>query len=252
MQQARFRFYEELNDFLPRQRRKIEFTHAFDRRTSIKDMIEALGVPHPEVELILVNGESVGFDRIVRDGDRVSVYPVFEAVDVTPALRVRPRALRSVRFALDANLGALARYLRLCGFDSQYRNDVADAELAERAAAERRILLTRDRGLLKRRVVTHGYFVRRHAPRLQLAEVFRRFDLLDQARPLERCPRCNAVLRDVDKAVIRHRLEPLTERHYEHFRLCTGCERIYWRGSHVAGIETLIESIRRNSDGRGG
>lgn len=245
MQQARFRFYEELNDFLPPEWRKVEFAQAFDRRTSIKDMIEALGVPHPEVELILVNGESVGFDRIVRDGDRIAVYPVFEALDVTAALRVRERPLREPRFVLDANLGALARYLRLAGFDSRYRNDIDDGELAAISADERRILLTRDRDVLKRRIVTHGYFVRSDDPPEQLAEVFRRFDLHDLARPLGRCARCNGMLRDVDKAAILDRLEPLTARHYEHFRHCTGCDRIYWRGSHVAGIERLVTAIRR-------
>ena len=251
MARARFRFYEELNDFLPPARRKVAFVHAFERRASVKDMIEALGVPHPEVELIVANGESVGFEHIVRDGDRIAVYPVFEALDVSAAVRVRERALRAPRFVLDANLGTLARYLRLAGFDSRYRNDIDDGELAAISAGEQRILLTRDRDALKRRIVTHGYFVRDDAPARQLAEVFRRFDLYDLARPLGRCARCNGELAQVDKARIAHRLEPLTARHYDDFRQCTGCGHLYWRGSHVRGIEELIEGIR-GGDGSSG
>lgn len=243
MARVQFRFYEELNDFLPLEQRQVTIEHEFDRRTSIKDMIEALGVPHPEIELIVVNGESVGFDYIVRDGDRAAVYPVFEALDVSAALRIRREPLRDPRFILDANLGTLARYLRLCGFDSHYRNDIDDTTLARAAAEERRILLTRDRDVLKRSIVTHGYFVRPDDPQAQLADVFRRFDLHDAARPFTRCSACNGELVDVDKEQIHHRLEPLTEQHYEHFRRCTGCDRIYWRGSHVRGIERLLERL---------
>lgn len=244
MARARFRFYEELNDFLPPDRQKVEFVHEFDRRASIKDMIEALGVPHPEVELILVNGESVGFDHIVRDGDRIAVYPMFEALDVSAELKVRPEPLRVIRFVLDTQLGKLARYLRLCGFDTLYRNDYGDAEIADISAREHRILLTRDRDVLKRRIVTHGYFVRHDRPRRQLAEVFARFDLYDAATPMTRCSRCNGVLHDVDKHEIVHRLRPLTRHYYHEFRQCADCGRIYWRGSHVQHIERLIAAIR--------
>lgn len=243
MARAEFRFYEELNDFLPPERRKVAFTHEFSRRASVKDMIEALGVPHPEVELIVANGESVGFDYLVRDGDRIAVYPMFESLDVSPALRVRGLALRTSRFVLDVHLGTLARYLRLCGFDTLYRNDYGDAELARISAAEHRILLTRDRNLLKRRIVTHGYCVRRDDPRRQLAEVFRRFDLAGAAAPFTRCARCNGLLEDVDKAAVEHRLEPLTRRHYDVFRQCRDCGHVYWRGSHVTSMEGRIEEL---------
>lgn len=248
MARVQFRFYEELNDFLPPEQRRVTTEHQFDRRTAIKDMIEALGVPHPEIELIVVNGESVGFDYIVRDGDRVAVYPVFEGLDVSAELRIRREPLRDPRFMLDANLGTLARYLRLCGFDSRYRNDIDDDTLVRTAVEDHRILLTRDRNVLKRSIVTHGYFVRPDDPHSQLADVFRRFDLHDAARPFTRCSRCNTVLEDVDKERIRHRLEPLTAEHYEHFRRCPGCDRIYWRGSHVLGIERLLERLRAGRD----
>ena len=241
---VRFRFYEELNDFLPPERRKTEFTHEFHRRASVKDMIESLGVPHPEVELILVNGESIGFDYIVRDGDRIAVYPMFESFDVSDQLKVRSRPLRTLRFVLDVHLGTLARYLRLCGFDARYRNDCDDEELARVSADEERILLTRDRNLLKRSIIIRGYYVRHDDPREQLAEVFRRFDLYAVAQPFTRCARCNGELRDVDKSEIEHRLEPLTRRYYDVFRICSNCGRLYWRGSHVEPMEKLIAAIR--------
>lgn len=240
---AEFRFYEELNDFLPAECRKRACDHEFQRRASVKDVIEALGVPHTEIELILVNGVSVDFNYIVKDGDRISVYPEFESFDVTSLLKVRPQPLRVPRFVLDTHLGTLARYLRLCGFDALYRNDYNDSELAAISAAEHRILLTRDRNVLKRKIVTHGYFVRNDQPRRQLAEVFARFDLKDQVRPFERCARCNGLLEDVPKAQIVHRLEPLTRRHYDVFRRCAGCGQVYWRGSHYQRIRQLLDDL---------
>lgn len=240
MARATFRFYEELNDFLPPGRRKVEFDCTFDRRSSVKDMIEALGVPHPEVEMILANGEPVGFDRLVRDGDRFAVYPMFESFDVCEHLRVRNEPLRCVRFVLDTHLGRLARYLRLSGFDTLYRNDFVDAELAEISATQGRILLTRDRLLLKRRIITHGYCVRRDRPADQLAEVVRRFQLRRLVAPFTRCARCNGLLEDVDKEAVLEQLEPLTRRYYDVFRRCAECGAVYWQGSHVERIERLI------------
>ncbi len=249
MATASFRFYEELNDFLPPARRKVEFEHHFHRRASIKDMIEALGVPHPEVELILVNGVSVGFDHIVGNGDRIAVYPVFESFDVSMQIRLRPEPLRRTRFVLDVQLGTLARYLRLCGFDTLYRNDYKDAELARIAAHQERILLTRDRDVLKRRIVTRGYFVRSDRPCCQLTEVFSRFQLHRATAPFTRCPLCNGQLRDIEKSAIEHRLEPLTRQYYNVFRLCSSCNRLYWRGSHFQRIQRLIEGARRQGRG---
>jgi uncharacterized protein with PIN domain len=242
---AQFRFYEELNDFLPAARRKREFRHRLDRRASIKDAIEALGVPHTEVELILVNGESVDFSYIVRDGDRISVYPVFESLDIRPLLRLRPEPLRNPCFVLDTHLGRLARYLRLLGFDCLYRNDYSDEELAEISSREQRILLTRDRLLLQRGIVTHGGFIRSDDPKRQVIEVLRRFDLAGDLAPLTRCIRCNGLLSIVDKQRINHRLELKTRLYYEDFRICEHCRQIYWQGSHFRKMRALIGEFRR-------
>ena len=160
-----FRFYEELNDFLPPDRRKIAFDYTFNGTPSVKDCIEAIGVPHPEVDLIIVDDVSVGFDHLLNGGERVAVYPMFERVDITPLTKLRPNPLREPRFVLDVHLGKLARYLRLLGFDTIYDRDYVDATIAAISRRERRVLLTRDKGLLKRKEVTRGYWLRNIQPR---------------------------------------------------------------------------------------
>jgi uncharacterized protein with PIN domain len=196
---ATFRFYEELNDFLARPLRRRAFSYACAPGATAKHMIEALGVPHTEVELILVNGESVGFNHPLADGDRIAVYPKFEALDIQPLLRVRERPLRVVRFIADAHLGGLAPLLRLAGFDTLYDNHFPDADIEALAAEQQRIVLTRDRELLKRRSITHGCYVRTLRPREQLREVFERLDLAGSAQPFRLCLMCNVPLRRIPK-----------------------------------------------------
>src|SRR5262245_2056453 len=240
---SHIRFYAELNDLLSSMLRGKSFLHSFDGRVSIKDMIESLGVPHTEVDLILVDGASVDFSYLVQGGDHISVYPVFESFDLSPVLRVRPRPLRQVRFVLDVHLGKLARYLRLMGFDSLYRNDFSDEQLTSLSSAESRILLTRDRGFLKRNVVTHGYCVRDTQPKRQLSEVLQRFDLFGSIHPFERCLRCNGPLEEIEKEKIQDRLLPGTRQHFEEFRICPICYQIYWRGSHRERMEQFIQQV---------
>ena len=240
---AQFRFYAELNDFLPQDKRQRTFVHRFGLSPSVKDMIEALGVPHTEVDLILVNGRSVDFSYQVRNGDQISVYPVFESIDISPLVRVRPQPLRESRFVLDVHLGRLATYLRMLGFDTLYRNDYTDAELARTSGSEGRILLSRDRGLLKRSLVTHGYCLRATDPRQQLIEVLRRFDLAGSIEPFRRCLRCNGLLQPVEKAAIAERLQPKIRQHYDVFRCCCSCDRIYWPGSHYERMQRFIARV---------
>jgi uncharacterized protein with PIN domain len=238
---AHFRFYAELNDFLPIARRKVEFRHCFERRASIKDMIESFGVPHPEIELILVNGKSVDFDYIVADKDRVSVYPVFERLDVTPLVRLRERPLREPRFVVDANLGRLARYLRLLGFDCLYGNSISDDDVARISQQQMRIVLTRDRRLLQRKIISHGLFVRATEPRQQVREIMQRLDLYTLSQPFSRCTRCNGKLEPVDKAAIAQRLQPKTRRYYDSFLQCCQCGQLYWQGSHHQRCRQLVK-----------
>jgi uncharacterized protein with PIN domain len=251
MVELTFRFYAELNDFLPNERRGVTFPYPYPGRAAIKDVIEAVGVPHTEIDLILVNGQSVDFAYLAQPGDRISVYPIFESLDITPLNRLRPQPLRDTGFVLDIHLGRLASHLRLLGFDSLYRNDYGDEELARISSSERRILLTRDVGLLKRSLVTHGYFVRATNPQQQTAEVLRRFDLFGQISPFRRCLRCNGLLRPVDKEAIAGRLPAEASRQYQEFRLCQSCQRIYWKGSHYQRLEQFIASIHQEEEAHG-
>ena len=240
---AEFRFYEELNDFLPRERRKKVFCYQCARRATVKQAIEAIGVPHTEVELILVNGESVSFSRILNHGDRVSVYPQFEALDISPLLRVRERPIRTPRFIADAHLAALARYLRMLGFDVHVDATLDDAQIAEIGAREQRIVLSRDRELLKHRVITHGCYVHETKPRAQLKEIVARLDLTGSMIPFARCMECNAELVDADREEIIDRLPAGTAEYYDRFRTCTGCGKIYWPGSHYQRMRALIGEL---------
>ncbi len=246
------RCYAELNDFLPPGRRQAAFAAPFTGRVAIKDLLEALGVPHPEIDLLLANGEPVDFSYLVRDGDRIGAYPPFTTLDVTALTRVRPAPLPEPRFVLDTHLGKLAGYLRMLGFDTRYRNDYADDALARIAGDEGHILLTRDRGLLKRGAVAHGYFVRETAPGRQAAEVLRRFRLRERAAPLQRCLHCNGLLAPVPKGLIIDRLPPATRRHHDDFRACRDCGRIYWPGSHYARMRRFIARLLQQDAAGGG
>src|SRR5262245_33424677 len=240
---ATFRFYEELSDFLPPERRGRSFSVPCARAATTKHMIEALGVPHTEVELILVNGESVGFERLLVDGDRVAVYPTFEAFDVTPLLRLREQPLRTSRFVADAHLGGLAHLLRMMGFDTLYDNAFADHEIERLALHEHRIVLTRDRELLKRRGITHGVYVRALRSTVQLREVFDRLHLARSARPFTRCLHCNAMLVAIDKAQALPQLPPRVAAAFERFSGCAGCDRVFWEGSHWRRMQGLIDDV---------
>ena len=237
---ADFRFYQELNDFLQPCQRKHQFTYYFRSNPSIKDAIEALGVPHTEVDLILVNGTAVDFSYRLSQGDRVSVYPVFESFDVSDVTRLRKQPLRNSRFILDVHLGKLARDLRMFGFDTLYENDYDDPEIVRLGVEEQRIILTRDIGILKHSEVTHGYWVRATHPGKQLIEVMQRFDLYSQCRPFTRCNVCNGPVEPVKKGAIRHRLLPKTREFYSEFFRCGRCNRIYWKGAHYMRMSEKI------------
>ena len=241
--QVDVRFYAELNDFLAPWRRGGATSYAFEVSGSIKDMIETLGVPHTEVDLILVNGESEDFTYRLRNGDRISVYPVFESIDISTLLRLQPQPLRESRFVADAHLGRLVRDLRMLGFDTIYYDHAQDEELAAISSKECRIMLTRDRGLLKRNAVTRGYCVRATDSHEQLVEVLQRFNLLGAIAPFSRCVQCNFLLRPTPKDLISDWLPPKTAQYYEEFHVCPRCERIYWKGSHYRRMQRFVEKL---------
>ena len=236
------RCYEELNDFLAPERRRRPFTLALQRGQTMKNLVESLGIPHTEIDLVLVDGRSVGFRHRLADGQRVSVYPVFESLDIAAVSRVRPRPLRVTRFVLDVHLGRLARLLRLAGFDTLYANDRDDAELARTSRRDGRILLTRDRGLLMRAEVSHGYCVRSPSPPEQLREVLARFELAGNMKPFSLCLVCNQRLERLPRRRARARVPEKVARSYRRFRTCPRCGRVYWRGSHWESMRRLLRT----------
>ena len=240
-----FRFYEELNDFLPPTLRKRTFSRPIAGTRSVKDAIEAIGVPHTEIDLILVDGRSVRFTHRLRGGERVAVYPMFERFDISPIHRLRPKPLREPRFVADVHLGALARLLRLLGFDTRYANDLGDAQLAELTERERRILLTRDVGLLKRKAVVRGQWLRHGDPERQLEDVVEALQLRRALRPFTRCMICNGALVAVARPSVEAVVPPRAFRRYRVFRRCRGCGRVYWRGTHYQRLEALVSRLRR-------
>lgn len=240
---ADFRFYEELNDFLRPELRKRTFSHAFNGTPAIKDVIEAIGVPHAEVDLVLVDGNSVDFAWRLHDGERVAVYPVFERLDVTPLTRLRPRPLRRTRFVIDVHLGTLARYLRLLGFDTLYRNDYDDHEIVRLSRAQSRIILTRDRGLLKHSAVTRGRWIRHTRPLEQLRETLAAFDLVGSVRPFTRCAICNGSLRPLGRRQVADVVPVRVRERHDKFARCTRCGRIYWPGTHTARIRKALQGV---------
>lgn len=244
MKTAYFRFYEELNDFLPLEKRKIRFEKNFTGRTSVKDMIESLGIPHTEVDLILVNGKSVDFSYLLNDKDKISVYPVFESFDISEVQHLRSRPLREPKFVLDVHLGKLTRYMRMMGFDSIYKNNFENDELTRISLDDKRTILTRDRETLKRNEVTHGYWVRNENPEEQLKEIIERFDLKNLINEFTRCLECNTLLNEIEKENILDRLPQKVKEWHNEFFLCPQCSRIYWKGSHYEKMNKLISKIK--------
>ena len=238
------RFYEELNDFLPKDKKKKRFVHNFIDRTSVKDLIESLSVPHTEVDLILVNGISVGFEYIINDAEDISVYPVFESLDISDVQHLRPKPLRNPKFVADVHLGRLTRYLRMMGFDVYYKNNLSDDEIVKISSIERRAILTRDIGILKRTEVTHGYFIRSHKVEKQTEEVVKRFDLQKSIKEFTRCLECNTELIKIAKEKIAVDLPPKVKQSQEEFYKCPGCAKLYWKGTHHQKMLSLVQKIK--------
>jgi len=244
MHKIYFRFYEELNDFLPEETRKNRFEHHYIDRASIKDMIEALGIPHTEVDLILANKKSVGFNYVINDGDEISVYPVFESLDISDIQHLRPKPLRNPKFIAAVHLGKLVRYLRMMGFDVHYKNDFGDNEIVNLSLKERRAILTRDRGILKRSEVTHGYWIRSTKVQEQVIEVIKRFDLKNIIKEFSRCIECNTMLKSISKSEIINKLPPKVSKSQKSFSACSSCKKLYWKGTHYQRMLSFIQSVK--------
>ena len=240
---ATLRFYAELNDFLPPDRQQRDLTLPFVAPAPVRHLIELAGVPHTEVEVILLDGESVDLETSVGNGQRLAIYPIFEAFDARPLLRLRPVPLRTPRFLADAHLGALARRLRLLGFDTRWLNDLGDAGLVALARREGRILLTRDRHLLMRRELTHGCFIHPVIPQAQLAYLLERLQLCPEIAPFTRCTLCNGLLEERPPAQVQSRVPPRVHATQQAFWQCQDCGQLYWRGSHWQAMCRQIQAL---------
>lgn len=246
MNTARFRFYEELNDFLPERRKRVRFDYSFENNPAVKDVIESFGVPHTEIDLILVKGISVSFDYNLKDEDYVSVYPVFENMDISDLTHLREKPLRNPKFICDVQLGRLAKYLRMLGFDTLYNNEYKVKEIIRISDDEKRTILTRNIFLLKNSLVVRGYWIRSQDPHTQLIQVVHYSDLLAHVKPFYRCSECNGLLELVPKENIVEKLLPNTKKYFDEFHKCNTCNKIYWKGSHFKKILNLTESIRKD------
>ncbi len=230
--------------FLTRQQRKGDSLEIdLNRRTSIKDFLEALGIPHPEIYRLTVNNQPTTFAYIVAAEDRIEVHPFPTPVDLAEENLLRA-PLKQISFAVDANVGKLARLLRMAGFDTFFDPDLDDEPLAEKASREERILLTKDRALLKRKTVIHGRLIRNVMPADQLREIILLYGLRNEIKPFSRCLCCNEVLQPVAKKDIIARLEPLTRKYYADFHICNNCDRIYWPGSHRDKMLNLFKGFQ--------
>jgi uncharacterized protein len=209
----------------------------------VKDAIESLGVPHTEVDLILVDGRSVDFAHLLRGGERVAVYPMFEALDISPLVRLRPAPLRDPRFVADVHLGKLTRHLRMAGFDTLYADRWDDDEIVRISRVQKRTILTRDKAMLRRGDVERGYFVRATESEAQLAEVIRALQLEGLLTPFTRCRECNVALEDAPREAVVEHLPEKVRAFYDRFKRCPGCERVYWEGTHFARMKGILDRL---------
>ena len=249
-------FEPDLSFFLPAKYQNCWFGYEYSGTPSIKHLLESLGIPHTEIGNVTVDTRLAGLNEPVRHSTRIRIYPARDETFITagaPDHRIEPR------FILDNHLGKLARYLRMLGCDALYQNDLDDECLAMLSAEQNRILLTRDRRLLMRKIVTQGYCLRSLDPDVQVIEVVNRYALINWTQPLKRCLVCNEILYHVDKQAIIDQLEPLTTQYYEKFKICPNCSRIYWKGSHYekmmmkislwAGLTAMPEHFTNSEDG---
>ncbi len=242
--QPKIRFYGDLLDLvsgIDPDQRIIE--RSLSEPTSVKNLIEGCGVPHTEVDVILMDNEPVSFSYKVTGYERISVYPFFNSFEIPTSERLQVPKTENLLFVVDVNLGKLAKHLRLAGFDTVYFNDATDSELIKQMEEENRILLTRDRKLLMRNTVKIGYLPRSDNPTDQLEEVFKRFDLFDEIQPYTRCVNCNGMLENVSKESVMDQLEPLTKKYFEEFSQCPDCGQVYWKGSHRNRLNFTLERL---------
>jgi uncharacterized protein len=234
------RFYDDLNDFLPEPKKQQRFIFTIIDRTSVKDAIESIGIPHIEIDVIIVNGISVDFNYLINDNDNISVFPQFTALQNENLIHLKKPFPSKIKFTADNHLGALARYLRMIGIDTLYENDIDVHDYLN----EERIILTKNLRLLKEKKISYGYYVRNILPAEQLKEVVNKFRLQKIILEFSRCLECNNPLTSIDKDLIKHRIPPKVYQWQNEFHYCDNCDKIYWKGSHYERMSLLIKSLK--------
>jgi uncharacterized protein with PIN domain len=241
---AFFRFHGELEDFLVPHRRKQTLAYHFRGHPGIKDPIETFGIPHSEVAMIEVDGKAAGYKYQLQPNDCVEVYPLACAGAYGTGQKLFNG---DPRFVVDTNLGKLARWLRLLGFDTCWQNNYADSEVVRLGVEEERIILTRDRRLLFHKVIVHGFWVRAVIPMAQIQEVMQRIGLVHHIHPFHRCLECNGLIHPVAKSAVINKLEPLTRKYYDEFFQCKCCSQIYWKGSHYLNLVQKLDQLKNHA-----
>lgn len=240
---ALFHFHGNLIDFLPKHKKAQPVTFTFTGNPSVKDAFEAIGVPHPEVDVVVVNGQPAMYTKALKANDVIQLYPYqpqqngkhpYSFFHINPFTH---------SFVLDVHLGKLARALRLRGIDAAYENNYTDNELAAIQQTENRVLLTRDVGLLKHKIVKHGYWLRSQHTVEQFTEVVNRFGLYRSFQPFKRCLLCNGALMPVTKDEVLPHLPPATRLVYNEFYQCRQCQKVYWKGSHYQHMQETVKKM---------
>jgi uncharacterized protein len=241
---ALFYFHGSLNDFLPLAQKGIASSYKFNGAPSVKDAIEAIGVPHVEVNVILVNSNPVTFSYLLQEKDEVQVYPAGKSYDWPTGYALIRQPADPPCFVADVHLGTLARNLRLLGFDTVYENSYDDKTIVSIACKENRIVLTRDVGLLKHKAIEMGYWLRSQQMQAQLAEVVRYYQLQNKLQPFVRCMVCNGRIEPVEKEALQQLLPHKTLLYFNEFFQCTSCRKVYWKGSHYQKMLQLLNQVK--------
>ncbi|RZB34543.1 MAG: uncharacterized protein SRB1_00311 [Desulfobacteraceae bacterium Eth-SRB1] len=241
MLQLTISFPEEFNCFKRRKNKGPEIIYTLEQKTSIKHIIESLGVPHTEIGKIFAEDKEVDFNYIPVNSQKITVLSITPPFDVTRPSFLRPEPLQKIRFVVDVNVGKLALLLRMLGLDAVYSPKYVDRDILYFSGKEKRIVLSKDTGLLECRQVIFGRHVRSIYPDDQLIEIIKFFGINGPFKFFIRCLRCNKKLVPINKKDILHRLEPKTKRYFNRFKICPQCRRIYWQGSHHEKMKIRLQ-----------
>jgi len=242
--QAFFYFFGSLNDFLPEEKKGQKFVYHFKGIASVKNLIEAIGVPHSEIRKITNNNRKKFFNYTVKDNDLIRIYPYNYGINKFILSLSSVFINCKIKFIIDVHLGKLGKYLKICGFDVLYNWKWDDNDIIKYANRDNRIILTHDAGLLKNKKVNKGYWTRSQNPDEQIVEVIDRYHLSGKIKPLKRCLHCNNLLVKTSKTEIKNKVPFMIFNKYRQFLCCHKCDNIYWKGPHYDSMKAFIKKIK--------